>query len=86
MWGADLGFAWRLPALAPWKSLLRLDDEGEHGYDLYMKFRGPQMNPEDREIAEQLIRFLDLASVTLSCVPSIPARALLDAPQACRYG
>ncbi|THH00235.1 hypothetical protein EW026_g2293 [Hermanssonia centrifuga] len=64
-WGSEMSFAWRLPALTPWKSLLRLDDEGEHGYELYLKLRGPQMNAGDRELAEQLVKFLDLASVTL---------------------
>lgn len=64
-WGPGLGIAWRLPALTPWKSLLRLDEDGEYAYDLYMKLRGPQMNAEDRELAEQLIKFLDLASITL---------------------
>ena len=65
-WGPDLSFAWRLPALAPWKSLLRLDDEAEP--ELYMKLRGPQLNPEDRELAEELIKFLDMATVTLTSV------------------
>ena len=27
-WGSDMSFARRLPALAPWKALLRLDEEG----------------------------------------------------------
>lgn len=63
-WGPEMSFAWRLPSLAPWKSLLRLDDEAES--ELYMKLRGPQLNPEDRELAEQLLKFLDLASVTLT--------------------
>lgn len=64
-WGPDMSFAWRLPALTPWKALLQLDDEGDRGYELYMKLRGPQLNAEDRDLAEQLMRFLDLASVTL---------------------
>ena len=64
-WGPGLDVAWRLPTLTPWKSLLRLDEDGEYAYDLYMKLRGPQMNAEDRDLAEQLIRFLDLASITL---------------------
>lgn len=64
-WGTDMGFAWRLPALTPWKALLRLDDESEHGYELYMKLRGPQLNSEDRDLAEKLMRFLDTASVTI---------------------
>ena len=28
-WGPGMSFAWRLPALTPWKALLRLDDEDE---------------------------------------------------------
>ncbi|KAI0070076.1 hypothetical protein K474DRAFT_915248 [Panus rudis PR-1116 ss-1] len=63
-WGADVGFAWRLPTLTPWKSLLRLDN-GEQSYELYLKLRGPHLASEDRELAEQLMKFLDLASVTL---------------------
>ncbi|CAL1716895.1 unnamed protein product [Somion occarium] len=63
-WGPEMSFAWHLPALAPWKSLLRLDD-GEQGYELHMKLRGPQLNAEDRELAEQLLKFLDLASIHL---------------------
>lgn len=69
-WGPDMSFAWRLPSLTPWKALLRLDDEGNRGYGLYMKLRGPQLNSDDRDLAEQLMRFLDMASVTLWCVIS----------------
>ncbi|KAL4247623.1 Nitrogen permease regulator 3 [Abortiporus biennis] len=65
-WGTGMGFAWRLPALTPWKSLLRLDDAGEQGYELYMKLRGPQLTVQDRDLAEQLIHFLDLASIHFS--------------------
>lgn len=68
LWGPEMSFAWRLPVLAPWKSLLLLDDEGDQSYQLYNKLRAPQLSGEDRELAEQLIRFMDLASVTLSCV------------------
>ncbi|KZT07725.1 uncharacterized protein LAESUDRAFT_651009 [Laetiporus sulphureus 93-53] len=71
--GFDLPNEWgdvtkRPPTLAPWKSLLRLDNENEdeRGYDLNMRLRSPDLAPEDRELAEQLIKFLDLASVTLS--------------------
>ncbi|KAI0087299.1 nitrogen permease regulator of amino acid transport activity 3-domain-containing protein [Irpex rosettiformis] len=73
-WGTDMSFAWRLPSLTPWKALLRLD-EGEHGYELYMKLRGPQLNPEDRELAEQLLRFLEMTTVTL-CLADLAS--LLD--------
>ncbi|KAI0368797.1 hypothetical protein BV20DRAFT_1053766 [Pilatotrama ljubarskyi] len=66
-WGPEMSFAWRLPALTPWKALLRLDDdESEQGYQLLMQLRAAQLNPEERDLAEQLIRFLDLASVMLS--------------------
>ncbi|KAH8100833.1 nitrogen permease regulator of amino acid transport activity 3-domain-containing protein [Cristinia sonorae] len=64
-WGPEMSFAWRLPSLAPWKALLRLDNEGEQGYELYLKLRGPQLASQDRELAEQLLKFLDLASITL---------------------
>lgn len=64
-WGPEMSFAWRLPSLTPWKALLRLDDAGEQGYELYMKLRGPQLTGQDRELAEQLVKFLDLASITL---------------------
>ena len=66
-WGPEMSFAWRLPALTPWKALLRLDDEDdEQGYELYMQLRAAQLHPEERELAEQLLRFIDLASVMLS--------------------
>lgn len=63
-WGTDMSHAWRLPSLTPWKALLRLDDDKERGYELYMKVRVPQLNSEDRDLAEQLMRFLDMASIT----------------------
>ena len=66
-WGPELSFAWRLPALTPWKALLRLDDEDDgQGYQLYMQLRAAQLHPEERELAEQLLKFLELASVNLS--------------------
>ncbi|KAI0787437.1 nitrogen permease regulator of amino acid transport activity 3-domain-containing protein [Fomes fomentarius] len=72
-WGPEMSFAWRLPALTPWKALLRLNhssanasDDDEQGYDLEMQLQAAQINPEERDLAEQLLRFLDLASVTLS--------------------
>ncbi|GBE88319.1 predicted protein [Sparassis crispa] len=65
-WSPDMSFAQRLPALTPWKSLLLVDDDDEQAYELYMRLRAPQLTMEDREVAEQLIRFLDLASITLS--------------------
>ncbi|KAI0749756.1 nitrogen permease regulator of amino acid transport activity 3-domain-containing protein [Daedaleopsis nitida] len=65
-WGPEMSFAWRLPALTPWKALLRLDDEDEQGYELYMQLRTAQLHPEERDLAEQLLRFIDLATVNLS--------------------
>ena len=72
-WGKELSFAWRLPTLAPWKSLLLLDD-GEHGdgSDFYADLiTGQNVIPEDRQLAEQLIKFLEITSITLSYV-SLP--------------
>ncbi|KAG6830047.1 hypothetical protein H0H92_002465 [Tricholoma furcatifolium] len=63
-WGLDMKFGWKLPSLAPWKSLLLLD--GHNGLDPSVKSRGSQANSEDRTVIEGLIRFLETASVTLS--------------------
>ena len=67
-WGPEMSFAWRLPTLAPWKSLLRLDDDDDDDAepDMSVKLRGSRLSAEDREVAEQLLRFLDMASVTLT--------------------
>ncbi|CDO74498.1 hypothetical protein BN946_scf184979.g53 [Trametes cinnabarina] len=65
-WGQEMSFAWRLPALTPWKALLTLETDDKHGYQLDMQLRAAQLDPEERDLAEQLLRFLDLASVTLS--------------------
>jgi nitrogen permease regulator 3-like protein len=67
-WGKDLGFAWRLPTLTPWKSLLLLDDQDDRGEDLYANLMGQHVIPEDRQLAGQLIKFLEITSVTLSFV------------------
>ncbi|KAF8876720.1 nitrogen permease regulator of amino acid transport activity 3-domain-containing protein [Infundibulicybe gibba] len=64
MWGEEMQVGWRLPMLAPWKSLLLLDND--NGLDPYMNLRGPHVNPDDRALAEGLIRFLETATVTLS--------------------
>jgi hypothetical protein len=66
VWGPEMSLGWRLPSLAPWKSLLLLD--GSHELDPHMNLRGPHVSPEDRSLAEGLIKFLETASVTLSCV------------------
>lgn len=62
-WGPEFGFGWKLPSLAPWKSLLLLDADG---FDPYMNLRGPHISSEDRTTVEGLIRFLETASVTVS--------------------
>ena len=69
-WGKELGIAWRLPTLAPWKSLLLLDDgEQGDGNSLYADLiTGQDVIPEDRQLAEQLIKFLEIISITLSSV------------------
>ncbi|KAI0045843.1 hypothetical protein FA95DRAFT_1543270 [Auriscalpium vulgare] len=68
-WGPELSFAWRLPSLEPWKSLLLLDGpEGREWIDVYASIRGSNVREEDRMLAEQLIKFLEMADVTLSLV------------------
>lgn len=63
----DRGFGWRLPALAPWKSLLLLDSE--EGEEAFANLRSPYyVMPEDRGIVEGLVRFLEEVTVTLSYV------------------
>jgi hypothetical protein len=66
LWGRELGFGWRLPVLVPWKSLLLLDTDQE--VDPYVNLRGTHAHAEERNLAEGLLRFLDIASVTLSWV------------------
>ncbi|KAG6374307.1 nitrogen permease regulator of amino acid transport activity 3-domain-containing protein [Boletus reticuloceps] len=63
VWGRDLSVGWRLPALAPWKSLLLLD--ADDSLDPYTSLRGPHVRPEERDYADRLIKFLETASVTL---------------------
>lgn len=64
LWGCDLSFGWRLPSLAPWKSLLLL--EGDQELDPYINLCGPHVSPDERDHAEGLVKFLEVASVTLS--------------------
>lgn len=66
-WGPEMSFGWRLPTLAPWKSLLLLDEpkSGESD-DPYADLKGPFLSPEDRGIAEGLVKFLETVAVTLS--------------------
>jgi nitrogen permease regulator 3-like protein len=65
-WSKDMTFAWRLPALAPWKSLLLLDTQDPPDVDPYANLREPQMNAEDRQLAEGLLKFLETASIYVS--------------------
>lgn len=65
-WGKEMSFGWRLPALAPWKSLLLLDRQDGQVLDPQMGLRGPNVSTGDRALAEGLIKFLETASVTLS--------------------
>lgn len=68
-WGKELSFAWRLPSLEPWKSLLLLDGpDGKNWTDIYQSLRSGAMREEDRSLGEQLVRFLQQVDVTLSYV------------------
>ena|ERR1700691_3553630 len=67
-WGQEMAFGWRLPALAPWKSLLLLDGPDGQRFDPEVGLNGTRVGSDDRALAEGLIRFLETASVTLSCV------------------
>ena len=64
-WGPELSFGWKLPGLAPWKSLLLLEGEGEMD-DPLMSIRGGNANGEEGASAESLVRFLETASITVS--------------------
>lgn len=67
-WGPELSFGWKLPGLAPWKSLLLLDGENDID-DPLGSLRGGgtgNINGEERALAESLLRFLETASITLS--------------------
>lgn len=66
-WGKELSFAWRLPSLDPWKSLLLLDgSEGKDWMEVYASLKSGAVREEDRVLGEQLVRFLEMADVTLS--------------------
>jgi nitrogen permease regulator 3-like protein len=87
-WAKELGFAWRLPTLAPWKSLLLLDD-GDHGDEnaFYADLiTGQDVIPEDRQLAEQLIKFLEITSITLSYVFSLLPESLALTVPASQFG
>ncbi|KAL0954836.1 hypothetical protein HGRIS_003780 [Hohenbuehelia grisea] len=64
LWGPDMRLGWRLPSLAPWKSLLLLDSQLD--IDPYMNLRGPHVSMSDRTLADSLLKFLETSSVTLS--------------------
>lgn len=70
-WGRGFSVAWRLPALEPWKSLLLLsgpDDPGRQWMDVYAAIRGTNVREEDKLLAGQLIKFLEIVDATLSFV------------------
>jgi nitrogen permease regulator 3-like protein len=78
MWGKEMSVGWRLPTLAPWKSILLLDGPGAAGpglggVDPNEYLEGPHLTQEDQKLAEGLFRFLDEVKVTFSSVqPGIP--------------
>ncbi|KAK2463453.1 hypothetical protein APHAL10511_004539 [Amanita phalloides] len=63
-WGQEMGHGWRLPSLMPWKSLLLL--RGQELLESYLQFNGAQLLPQDRPVAESLIRFIRTINITLS--------------------
>ncbi|KAJ6544783.1 nitrogen permease regulator of amino acid transport activity 3-domain-containing protein [Mycena vulgaris] len=65
VWGQEMSFGYRLPSLTAWKSLLLLDDAPE-GIDPYANLRRSLIGTGDRLLVEGLIKFLEIASVTLS--------------------
>ena len=71
-WGRGFSVAWRLPTLEPWKSLLLLsgpDDPGRQWMDVYAAIRGTNVRDEDKLLAGQLIKFLEIVDdATLSYV------------------
>ncbi|KAJ3516543.1 hypothetical protein NLJ89_g1047 [Agrocybe chaxingu] len=63
-WGQDMGLGWKLPIMAPWKTILLLDVDNNVVPDQVLQ--GPYDTPEDKKLAEGLVRFLETASITLS--------------------
>ncbi|KAK0200090.1 nitrogen permease regulator of amino acid transport activity 3-domain-containing protein [Desarmillaria ectypa] len=57
-WGPEMALGWKLPALAPWKSLLLLDDS--------LNLRTPHVDGDDHNLIEGLVKFMEIASITLS--------------------
>jgi hypothetical protein len=68
-WGQDMSLGWKLPTVAPWKTLLLLDVDND--MDPHQILKGPYDMPEDKNLVEGLIRFLETASVTLSWVDCV---------------
>ncbi|KAF9067964.1 nitrogen permease regulator of amino acid transport activity 3-domain-containing protein [Rhodocollybia butyracea] len=67
LWGPEMSFGWQLPVLAPWKSLLLMDDiRSEEGEEAFANLRSPYITPDDRPIVEGLMKFLEIASISLS--------------------
>ncbi|KAK0227383.1 nitrogen permease regulator of amino acid transport activity 3-domain-containing protein [Armillaria nabsnona] len=57
-WGPGMAFGWKLPALAPWKSVLLLDES--------LNLRTPHIDGDDHNLIEGLVKFMEIAAVTLS--------------------
>jgi hypothetical protein len=73
---------WRVPSLKPWNSVLLLETIGDSGSankgaymasmdaassaSAYMGLHGQLVEHEDRSIAEGLLRFLEIAQITIS--------------------
>lgn len=69
-WGPELRFGWKLPGLAPWKSLLLLEGENDLE-DPFLSLRGggagtANLSGDEKTMAESLVRFLETANTTLS--------------------
>ncbi|KAJ7494626.1 nitrogen permease regulator of amino acid transport activity 3-domain-containing protein [Mycena galericulata] len=65
VWGQEMSFGYRLPCLTAWKSLILLDD-GPEDIDPYANLRRSLIGTGDRSLVEGLIKFLEIASMTLS--------------------
>ena len=74
-WGPDMTLGWKLPSVAPWKTLLLLDVDND--MDPHMILRDSHEHAEDRTFAEGLVRFLEIASVTLPYVYLLSSFRLL---------
>ena len=70
-WGQD-STGWKLPFVAPWKTLLLLDDDDDNG-DVLDPHRQQLDSQEDKNLAEGLVRFLETVSVILSYVSLFPS-------------